>query len=1153
MDICTTLTRRVKHLELDKIAQALEITKLKQRIKKLERRNKVKVLKLERVGTAQRIDTSDDTVMDDVSSQGRMIADMDADADVVLEEAKEVADDAKNGQDAGVQVNPDIQERTIESQVEIYKIDMDHANKVLCMQEEESKPAELQEVVDIITTAKIITKVVTAASTTITAADLPIPAATTAAASTLTAAPSKRTNGVVIRDPEESTTITSTIIHSKAKTKDKGKGILVEEPKLLKKYQALKRKPQTKAQARKNMMIYLKNVAGFKMDYFKGMYYDDIRPIFEAKFDSNMAFLQKTKEQIDEKESRALKRILYQRKHQKGKRWMRREDLEALWSFVKERFATTKPKNFSDDFLLITLGARFEKPDIHAQIWKNQRSVYGPAKVKSWKLLESCGMLNAVRLEVKDESEHLESLRESILERAKHKRENDRRVNDITMQSKEVKVASSKTLDVGLIVTECSGTKSDKQDTSSRSRNDTHTEDVDIKPVNDKEPMAEVQLTTQHNVLANEQQHSVQFEPIYDAHLIKKVDRNTTPDSTNMCHSGGEIDQNAKKFTPRYFSKVRVYVLAKPHHVIAPGSSRNSSKESYGSNDMAHNYYLEETKKKTQDKNRNLKPREMPSARTHHTLNAGTQKPKSKNQTSRNWPTSKSNDWGRLFQPMFDEYFIPPSIAISLVQEAAAPRAVVLAESLVSTSIDQDAPLTSIPSTQEHSLNISQGFEESPKTPSFCDDPLHESLHEDSTSLGSSSNVRKTYTLFEHLEPKNFKQAMTEPNAKLEQETELLKTTLRNKEATIASLTSETKTVLSEKKALEDKYLEEIVCLKNVNQVANGLGLSNLWFGRKAQLSQPTLYDGHRLLQPSHAPVTVYWLSASDIASQSSDLPKPVTPFIHTCSVNSEVHTKVWKIKKCLTSFEEVIKKHIAPPSDVLYHREYNYIKKCFDEEVIPFFNNIKQLFQLLDHNIYMEVKEFERIFDEFDSDSKDICSIVLASVNIVPPISDCMCAELRTSCDREHNRVLEPEAKISKLHNMLKESEKCCAFIQKDHIDLQVKFQNFKECANSNATLSNAIFEINKLKDQLQERDETIRNLESQFNISRMLKIRSPVGSLDKNAIETEITKLKDNITSLRIQNDGYKIEIENHTRRYLELSKASTHSRNTSNEKIA
>ncbi|GKA06835.1 retrovirus-related pol polyprotein from transposon TNT 1-94 [Tanacetum coccineum] len=61
----------------------------------------------------------------------------------------------------------------------------------------------------------------------------------------------------------------------------------------------------------------------------------------------------------------------------------------------------------------------------------------------------------------------------------------------------------------------------------------------------------------------------------------------------------------------------------------------------------------------------------------------------------------KRDDWDRLFQPMFDEYFNPPSIVISPVQEAAAPRAVVLADSLLSTSIDQDAPSTSIPSTQE--------------------------------------------------------------------------------------------------------------------------------------------------------------------------------------------------------------------------------------------------------------------------------------------------------------------------------------------------------------------------------------------------------------------------------------------------------------------
>ncbi|GJY88972.1 retrovirus-related pol polyprotein from transposon TNT 1-94 [Tanacetum coccineum] len=46
---------------------------------------------------------------------------------------------------------------------------------------------------------------------------------------------------------------------------------------------------------------------------------------------------------------------------------------------------------------------------------------------------------------------------------------------------------------------------------------------------------------------------------------------------------------------------------------------------------------------------------------------------------------------------------------------------------------------------------MSQGFEESPKTPHFHDDPLHESLHEDSTSHGSSSNMRPSHIPFEHL------------------------------------------------------------------------------------------------------------------------------------------------------------------------------------------------------------------------------------------------------------------------------------------------------------------------------------------------------------------------------------------------------------------
>nr|GEW50161.1 hypothetical protein [Tanacetum cinerariifolium] len=103
-----------------------------------------------------------------------------------------------------------------------------------------------------------------------------------------------------------------------------------KEDNAMKRYQALKRKPQTEAQARKNMMIYLRNVARFKMDYFKGMTYDDIRPIFEKKFNSNVAFLQKTKEQMEEEDSRALKRISESQEDKAAKKQKLDEEVQEL-------------------------------------------------------------------------------------------------------------------------------------------------------------------------------------------------------------------------------------------------------------------------------------------------------------------------------------------------------------------------------------------------------------------------------------------------------------------------------------------------------------------------------------------------------------------------------------------------------------------------------------------------------------------------------------------------------------------------------------------------------------------------------------------------------------------------------------------------------
>nr|GEY33293.1 hypothetical protein [Tanacetum cinerariifolium] len=259
-------------------------------------------------------------------------------------------------------------------------------------------------------------------------------------------------------------------------------------------------------------------------------------------------------------------------------------------------------------------------------------------------------------------------------------------------------------------------------------------------------------------------------------------------------------------------------------------------------------------------------------------------------------------------------------------------------------------------------------------------------------------------------------------NAELEEENVMLKLTLKSKVVSIENLQQKSKQLLSEKKTLEDKYLKEIVILTNANKVATnvlkGLGYSNPMYGKQTRITQLALYDGDVLLNLNHPATRVYdsekslvhaevckikmvkrprhalpinyaklnalydqfvpqkefsreqfyWLPAAEIASQSSTPAKPVAPFMHTRPVKSDVHKKVLLEKKNM----KIEMKNLLITNECLIA----------------------------------------------NSIANDTCSIALAYDLVVPPSSDsshCMLEELRTTCDREHSKVLELEAEILK------------------------------------------------------------------------------------------------------------------------------------------
>nr|GEY05123.1 reverse transcriptase domain-containing protein [Tanacetum cinerariifolium] len=223
-------------------------------------------------------------------------------------------------------------------------------------------------------------------------------------------------------------------------------------------------------------------MARFKMDFFRGMTYNEIRPIFEKHYNLNQAFLERVEEEVTGQEEEGSKRKSESSKQRAAKKQRIDEETEELKTHLQilpndeddvyteatplalkvpvvdyksimkttklstrspELMDLTKPKNFLDDFLLNTFKTMFEKPNVEASIWRNQRGRYVLAKVKSWKLFESYGvhiitfittqmillverkypltrftleqMLNNVRLEVEEESEmSMELLRHVI-------------------------------------------------------------------------------------------------------------------------------------------------------------------------------------------------------------------------------------------------------------------------------------------------------------------------------------------------------------------------------------------------------------------------------------------------------------------------------------------------------------------------------------------------------------------------------------------------------------------------------------------------------------------------------------------------------------------------------------------------------------------
>nr|GEZ54994.1 hypothetical protein [Tanacetum cinerariifolium] len=262
LDTCSALVLRVEGLENANAAQQLEIVKLKARVKKLEKLNQIKSSKLRWLKKDEGIE---------------LVIDQEKDAEVEGRHAYKHA--------------------------EIYNIDLNHSSKVLSMQEDDT---EVQEAVEVVTTAKLITEVVTAAVTQVVAASTPIPAAKPKILK-IVAAPAvstRRRKEVVIRDPEEE--LHSDTPAKTPKVKDKGKGILIEDPKPLKKKDQIEMNAEYARKLQEE--IDKEHEEAYKI-LIGMLLLIMFNPKSLTRFDANMKFLFKSREEMEKEDEEIIKSI----------------------------------------------------------------------------------------------------------------------------------------------------------------------------------------------------------------------------------------------------------------------------------------------------------------------------------------------------------------------------------------------------------------------------------------------------------------------------------------------------------------------------------------------------------------------------------------------------------------------------------------------------------------------------------------------------------------------------------------------------------------------------------------------------------------------------------------------------------------------------
>nr|GEY94795.1 hypothetical protein [Tanacetum cinerariifolium] len=358
--------------------------------------------------------------------------------------------------------------------------------------------------------------------------------------------------------------------------------------------------------------------------------------------------------------------------------------------------------------------------------------------------------------------------------------------------------------------------------------------------------------------------------------------------------------------------------------------------------------------------------------------------------------------------------------------------------------------------------------------------------------------------------------------------------------------------------------------------------------------AQPALYNGHEILKDNHARAKVHniedTLEIVEITRKKMNAKiadpecvthkvkiaphdyskenllatftpqKQLTPEqIYWSNDLMKLKSKALKERAKFLEFDKTCKKRITPSTITDGERGFEQTKACYLQEVIPFFQTIKDNFEVIQKALTREVKQMKDVFEELEAevaqcavdrkhDAIDRKNLLIANDNL---ITECLSKEVFSMATKSELNVARfaemyvPNTSVEARCLALKAelATLCDKSHQENQWELIKHFYKLEDSIGNNPPTPekdtpdfDSVFVIGKMQASLQGKDNVIRQLKkklSEFQVTNSdtectVKVRTT---------DSQLTKVTDPVNNLQAQNDRFRAENDKVKQHYKQL----------------